>query len=214
MQLWTVGRSLTGPSLLDLIQVPMNQLRLLWTAAPGALPWSALPWMVEFSSGRCIAPTTQVASAAACPMSPRWTRESMWTMVERASRQIVVAEAGSDSSTALRGSGRHPRSDLISRSSNWRNSVGHALTNLHCTVTLAVGDVPDIAVAVARDVGRAAENIARVTGRDGREALAALSPQRRLMTPEEVAHAVWSFLPHEARGLTGQCMVLDGGQTA
>lgn len=61
---------------------------------------------------------------------------------------------------------------------------------------------------------RAAANIARATGRDGREALAALSPQRRLMTPEEVAHAVWGFLPHEARGLTGQCVALDGGQTA
>ena len=45
-------------------------------------------------------------------------------------------------------------------------------------------------------------------------ALAALSPQKRLMTPDEVAHAVWSFLPHEARGLTGQCIALDGGQTA
>ncbi len=61
---------------------------------------------------------------------------------------------------------------------------------------------------------RAATNIAKATGRDGREALAALSPQRRLMTPEEVAHTVWSFLPHEARGLTGQCVALDGGQTA
>lgn len=61
---------------------------------------------------------------------------------------------------------------------------------------------------------RAAGHIARATGRDGREALAALSPQRRLMTAEEVAHAVWSLLPHEARGITGQCVALDGGQTA
>jgi len=61
---------------------------------------------------------------------------------------------------------------------------------------------------------RAAGNIARATGRDGREALAALSPQKRMMTPEEVAHVVWSFLPHEARGITGQCIALDGGQSA
>jgi 3-hydroxybutyrate dehydrogenase len=61
---------------------------------------------------------------------------------------------------------------------------------------------------------RAAGNIERATGRDGREALAALSPQKRMMTPEEVAHAVWSFLPYEARGITGQCIALDGGQTA
>jgi NAD(P)-dependent dehydrogenase (short-subunit alcohol dehydrogenase family) len=61
---------------------------------------------------------------------------------------------------------------------------------------------------------RAAANIGRATGRDGHGALAALSPQKRLMTVDEVAHAVWSFLPHEARGLTGQCIALDGGQTA
>ncbi len=61
---------------------------------------------------------------------------------------------------------------------------------------------------------RAASNIARATGKDGKDALAALSPQKRLMSPEEVAHAVWSFLPHEARGMTGQCMAVDGGQTA
>lgn len=64
---------------------------------------------------------------------------------------------------------------------------------------------------------RAAQNIARATKRDDGEARAALeslSPQRRLMTAGEVAHAVWSLIPHEARGIHGQCIALDGGQTA
>lgn len=62
---------------------------------------------------------------------------------------------------------------------------------------------------------RAAHRIAQRTGRsetDARRALEALSPQRRLMSPDEVAHAVFSLLPHEARGIHGQAIVLDGGQ--
>ncbi len=61
---------------------------------------------------------------------------------------------------------------------------------------------------------RAVDNIARATGKDGRAALEALSPQRRLMTPDEVAWAVWSLVPDGARGITGQCLAVDGGQTA
>jgi NAD(P)-dependent dehydrogenase (short-subunit alcohol dehydrogenase family) len=62
---------------------------------------------------------------------------------------------------------------------------------------------------------RAATNIAATTRRsedDARAALAALSPQNRLMTADEVAYAVFALVPHEARGIHGQAIPLDGGQ--
>ena len=61
----------------------------------------------------------------------------------------------------------------------------------------------------------AASNIAQKTGKSveqAKQALASLSPQKRLVTTEEVAHAVMSLLPREARGIHGQTIVLDGGQ--
>ena len=61
---------------------------------------------------------------------------------------------------------------------------------------------------------RAVERIQKTTGRDAstaRAALEALSVQKRLMTPEEVAHAVFMLVPHEARGINGQAIGLDGG---
>ncbi|MFO0607101.1 MAG: SDR family oxidoreductase [Polyangiales bacterium] len=65
----------------------------------------------------------------------------------------------------------------------------------------------------ARSVAKISSATKR-TADEARAALEALSPQRRLMTVEEVAHAVWSLVPHEARGIHGQCIALDGGQTA
>ncbi|MBL8677986.1 MAG: SDR family oxidoreductase [Myxococcales bacterium] len=62
---------------------------------------------------------------------------------------------------------------------------------------------------------RAIDNIVAKTGRTREQARAALeaqSPQRRLMTVDEVAHAVWALVPHEARGIHGQAIALDGGQ--
>jgi 3-hydroxybutyrate dehydrogenase len=61
--------------------------------------------------------------------------------------------------------------------------------------------------AVARIVGKTGRAAA-----DARAALEALSPQKRLMTVGEVAHAVLSLLPDEARGIHGQAIVIDGGQ--
>lgn len=62
---------------------------------------------------------------------------------------------------------------------------------------------------------KAVERIVAKTGRsaeDARRALEAQSPQRRLMTVDEVAHAVFALVPHEARGIHGQAIALDGGQ--
>jgi NAD(P)-dependent dehydrogenase (short-subunit alcohol dehydrogenase family) len=57
--------------------------------------------------------------------------------------------------------------------------------------------------------------IARTTGKSEAEAratLEAMSPQRRLMRADEVAHAVLFFCSEEASGITGQALPLDGGQ--
>jgi 3-hydroxybutyrate dehydrogenase len=62
---------------------------------------------------------------------------------------------------------------------------------------------------------RAAETIAQKTGRsvaDAKKTLADMSPQGRLVTPEEVAHAVL-MLTHELAGsISGQALPIDGGQ--
>jgi NAD(P)-dependent dehydrogenase (short-subunit alcohol dehydrogenase family) len=61
----------------------------------------------------------------------------------------------------------------------------------------------------------AVTRIAQKTGRSADEArttLAGMSPQRRMITPEEVAHAVVMLCAHEARGIHGQTIVIDGGQ--
>jgi NAD(P)-dependent dehydrogenase (short-subunit alcohol dehydrogenase family) len=60
----------------------------------------------------------------------------------------------------------------------------------------------------------AVTRIAAKTGRsvdEARTSLASMSPQRRMITPEEVAHAALSLIPHEARGIHGQTIVIDGG---
>lgn len=61
----------------------------------------------------------------------------------------------------------------------------------------------------------AADRISRKTGRapaDARKALENMSPQRRLITPEEVAHVVATLCDDAARGIHGQALVIDGGQ--
>jgi NAD(P)-dependent dehydrogenase (short-subunit alcohol dehydrogenase family) len=61
----------------------------------------------------------------------------------------------------------------------------------------------------------AVARIAAKTKRSADEAeatLAAMSPQRRLMEAEEVAHLVASLVDDGARGINGQAIPLDGGQ--
>jgi 3-hydroxybutyrate dehydrogenase len=69
-----------------------------------------------------------------------------------------------------------------------------------------------VATAMAQ---RAVDNIAAKTGRDERTARAALenmSPQRRLVEPDEVAAGVAMLCTEGARGIHGQTLVIDGGQ--
>jgi NAD(P)-dependent dehydrogenase (short-subunit alcohol dehydrogenase family) len=61
------------------------------------------------------------------------------------------------------------------------------------------------------------EAIARIaakTGRgidDARKALESMSPQRRMIEPDEVAHACVMLCAEGARGIHGQTIVIDGG---
>lgn len=60
----------------------------------------------------------------------------------------------------------------------------------------------------------AVARIAAKTGRsldDARATLANMSPQRRMIEPAEVAHAALMLCAHEARGIHGQTLVIDGG---
>jgi 3-hydroxybutyrate dehydrogenase len=60
----------------------------------------------------------------------------------------------------------------------------------------------------------AVTRIAQKTGRSTEEArttLANMSPQRRMIAPAEVAHAALMLCAHDARGIHGQTIVIDGG---
>jgi 3-hydroxybutyrate dehydrogenase len=60
----------------------------------------------------------------------------------------------------------------------------------------------------------AVTRIAAKTGRsetEARTSLASMSPQRRMITPEEVAHAALMLCSEGARGIHGQTIVIDGG---
>jgi NAD(P)-dependent dehydrogenase (short-subunit alcohol dehydrogenase family) len=60
----------------------------------------------------------------------------------------------------------------------------------------------------------AVTRIAQKTGKSAEEArttLANMSPQRRMIVPDEVAHAALMLCAHDARGIHGQTIVIDGG---
>lgn len=63
-------------------------------------------------------------------------------------------------------------------------------------------------------VEEAVARIAEKTGRsleEARTSLASMSPQRRMIQPDEVAHAALMLCAHAARGIHGQTLVIDGG---
>jgi NAD(P)-dependent dehydrogenase (short-subunit alcohol dehydrogenase family) len=64
--------------------------------------------------------------------------------------------------------------------------------------------------------GRTLDNIVQKTGRtreEARRSLEDMSPQHRLVRPEEVADAVAMLCTDAARSITGQAIAVDGGQT-
>jgi 3-hydroxybutyrate dehydrogenase len=109
--------------------------------------------------------------------------------------------------------------------------TGYPYTSAYCASKhAAVGLVRAIAAEIARTpvtinaicpgfvdtemAGRSVDRIAGKTGmssKDARATLERLSPQQRLITPEEVAHAVAALLPEEARAIHGQAIVVNGG---
>jgi NAD(P)-dependent dehydrogenase (short-subunit alcohol dehydrogenase family) len=111
--------------------------------------------------------------------------------------------------------------------------TGYAYTSAYCASKHAlVGLTRALAVEFARTgvtvnavcpgfvdtemAARAVQNIVDKTRRghdDARQALEALSPQKRLMTSEEVAHVVAMLTSDAARGINGQAIAIDGGQT-
>jgi NAD(P)-dependent dehydrogenase (short-subunit alcohol dehydrogenase family) len=110
--------------------------------------------------------------------------------------------------------------------------TGYAYTAAYCASKHAlVGMTRAIAVEIAKTpvtinaicpgwvrtqmTDEAAHRIAQKTGRgedDARRALEQMSPQRRLVEPDEVAHLVLSLCAKEARSIHGQAIPIDGGQ--
>ncbi len=108
---------------------------------------------------------------------------------------------------------------------------GYSYTSAYCAAKHAmVGMTRALALEVARTgvtinalcpgwvdtqmVEEAVANIASKTGRstdDARAQLAAMSPQRRMIEPAEIAHAALMLCDHAARGIHGQAIVIDGG---
>lgn len=110
--------------------------------------------------------------------------------------------------------------------------IGYAYTSGYCASKhAAVGFVRALALETARSgvtvnavcpgwvatqmVDDAVRRIADKTGRTPAQAtddLRAMSPQRRLVEPEEVAHLVGVLCADASRGIHGQAIPLDGGQ--
>jgi NAD(P)-dependent dehydrogenase (short-subunit alcohol dehydrogenase family) len=67
------------------------------------------------------------------------------------------------------------------------------------------------------DTQMAEEAVTRIANKtkrsldEARTSLAAMSPQRRMIAPEEVAYATLMLCGHDARGIHGQAIVIDGG---
>ena len=109
---------------------------------------------------------------------------------------------------------------------------GYGYTSAYCASKHAmVGYTRALAIDLARtgvtinavcpgwvetDMARAA--VARIVAKTGRSeaeargTLEAMSPQRRMIQPEEVAHVVAMLCAPEARGVHGQAILVDGGQ--
>jgi NAD(P)-dependent dehydrogenase (short-subunit alcohol dehydrogenase family) len=127
---------------------------------------------------------------------------------------------------AARGWGR-----VINVASN-AGLTGYAYTAAYCAAKHAVvGLTRALAMEVARSKvtvnavcpgfvntrlsDEAVERIVEKTGKsaaEARRALEAMSPQRRLVEPDEVAHVVAMLCSDAARSVHGQAIAVDGGQ--
>jgi NAD(P)-dependent dehydrogenase (short-subunit alcohol dehydrogenase family) len=110
--------------------------------------------------------------------------------------------------------------------------VGYAYTAAYCASKHALigltralaAEIPRSGVTVnavcpgwveSKMSAEAAARISDKTGRssaDATNALASMSPQKRLLETSEVAHLVHALCAHEARGIHGQAIPIDGGQ--
>jgi NAD(P)-dependent dehydrogenase (short-subunit alcohol dehydrogenase family) len=110
--------------------------------------------------------------------------------------------------------------------------TGYAYSTAYCASKHAlIGVTRAVALEVARSnvtvnalcpgwvetrmLGEAIARIADKTGRgedEARRALASMSPQKRMVTPAEVAHLAASLCADEARSIHGQAIAIDGGQ--
>ncbi len=64
---------------------------------------------------------------------------------------------------------------------------------------------------VSTAVGRISDKTGR-SDDEARASLARMTPQNRIIEASEVAHVVFGLCAHEARGVHGQALVIDGGQ--
>jgi NAD(P)-dependent dehydrogenase (short-subunit alcohol dehydrogenase family) len=110
--------------------------------------------------------------------------------------------------------------------------TGYAYSTAYCAAKHAVvGFTRALALEVARSpvtvnavcpgwvatrlVDEAVERIVEKTGKsaaDARRALEAMSPQRRMVEPDEVAHVVAMLCSDAAKSVHGQAIAVDGGQ--
>ena len=97
----------------------------------------------------------------------------------------------------------------------------HAVVGLTRAIALEVARSPVTVNAVCpgwvetRMVDEAVDRIVKKTGRsegDARRSLAAMSPQQRMVQPDEVAHVVAMLCSDGARSVHGQAIAIDGGQ--